>query len=93
MPQQTQDLDAIAQELFYLHSELNSFFSLYQASERAYREGHGAYSELRDQALEQSERVRKRIKGLTIDLGIHAEFLEEWHKNLTQQGFQLSVAA
>ena len=73
------NLDTICiDDLQQLRGELNEFFRAYDASESCYCDGNGEYVAIALQAEEAYKAVRKRIRDLALDLGIHAEFLDEY---------------
>ena len=88
MPQQ---VDQFSQDLFYLYSELGSFFKVYDASEYAYCEGLSDYSELLAECELRFDKVRARIKAFAIDSGIQGEFLDEFLNQASQQGLKLAA--
>ena len=88
MPQQ---VDQFSQDLFYLYSELGSFFKAYDASEYAYCEGLSDYSELLAECELRFDKVRARIKAFAIDSGIQGEFLDEFLNQASQQGLKLAA--
>lgn len=87
MPQN--QIDELHQELFYLYSELGSFFRNYDAAEHAFCEGLAEYDDLAMDCQIQFSRVRTRIKGLSTDWGIQGEFLDEFLAQANQKGLRL----
>lgn len=73
------DLDEInLDDLAQLRTELNDFFNAHDTYQWAYCEGEGEYTAIALRAGETYEAIRRRIKDLAIDLGIHQQFLEEY---------------
>lgn len=84
-----QELDELSQELFYLYSELGSFFKAYDSAEYAYCEGLSEHRELLSECTERFEKVRNRIKAFAIDSGIQGEFLDDFLNQAKDQGLRL----
>lgn len=73
------DLDEICiDDLLQLRQELNDFFNAHDAFEQCYCEGDGEYTRIALRAEDKLDAVRRRIRNLAIDWGIHAEFLKEF---------------
>ena len=73
------DLDEInLDDLFMLRAELSEFFNAHDAYEACYCDGSDDWIRLSLRAEDKFDAVRKRIRDLALDLGIHAEFLEEY---------------
>lgn len=86
MPQNF-DTDSICiHELFSLRAEIDSFIDAYCLTEECYSEGSSEYSELKQLTEAKSHKLRGRVRGLAIDWGIHAEFLEQYSR--TKQSLQ-----
>ena len=66
------DLDEInLDDLAQLRTELNDFFNAHDTYQWAYCEGEGEYIAIALRAEDKFDAVRRRIKNLAIDLGIH----------------------
>lgn len=85
------DLDEInLDDLQQLSTELADFFNAYNTYQWAYCEGEGEWSAIALRAEERFDAVRRRIKNLAVDLGIHAEFLQEHARFL--EDYNLTIA-
>lgn len=73
------DLDEInIDDLQRLSTELNEFFNAYNTYQWAYCEGDSEWLQIGLRTEDKYDAVRRRIKNLAIDLGIHQQFLEEY---------------
>lgn len=69
-------LDEISvDELYALKREIDSFLNTQDAAERAYCEGYAEYEEIQEDCLDKAQRMKQRIRGLAISLGIHGSSL------------------
>lgn len=75
------DLDELdIEELLYLRDSIDTFLNSFDLRERAYCEGWEEFDDLHADTIKAAAKLRNRIKGLAIALGIQAEFLEEYSK-------------
>lgn len=79
-------------ELYCLQKDLAAFLDAYFAAELLYCEGNYGYEYARELSERTAEQLRSRLKGLAISWGIHSEFLEQYSKQLAQQGLKLTAA-
>lgn len=84
------DLDEInLDDLATLRTELNDFFNAYNAYQACYCDGGDDWMRISLRAEDKYDAVRRRIKNLAIDLGIHQQFLEEYE--LRRQNARLAA--
>lgn len=84
------DLDEInLDDLAMLRTEINEFFLAFDTYQQMYCEGEGEYIAIALRAEDKYDAVRRRIKNLAIDLGIHQQFLEEYE--LKRQNSRLAA--
>jgi hypothetical protein len=78
------DIDEInIDDLQQLSTELNDFFAAYNTYQWSYCQGERDYTYIALRADDKLDAVRRRIRNLAIDLGIHAQFLEEYEATRT----------
>jgi hypothetical protein len=65
-------------ELFKLKREIDSFLNAENALAEALSEGDEAYEYIKQQSCSASQKLRKRIRGIAVEWGIHREFLAEY---------------
>lgn len=88
--QQPINLDLISlDDLAQLRQELNDFFNAHDAYEGYYCDASDDWVRISLRAEDKFDAVRRRIRNLAIDLGIHAEFLQEHAKFLEE--YQLTI--
>lgn len=79
------DLDDFdTEELLCLRDNIDSFLNAFDLRDRAYCEGWEEFEDLHADTIKASAKLRHRIRGLAIALGIQSEFLEEYCK-ISQQ--------
>ena len=73
------DLDNFNQdELLCLRDDIERFLRAYDASEAAYSDGCEDWEEIEVLAQKAAAKLRDRIKGFAIELGIQGDFLREY---------------
>lgn len=73
------DLDDFdIEELLCLRDSLETFLDILDLRERAYCEGWEEFEDLHTDTIKAAAKLRNRIKGLAIALGIQAEFLKQY---------------
>lgn len=86
-------LDEISvDELRDLQQEIDSYINSQNAAERAFCEGYAEYEEIQEDCLDKAQRMKQRIRGLAVSMGIHGEFLDEYMASYASYG-RLVVAA
>ena len=86
------DIDDMSlDELYRLLTEIKTFLDSYEFSERAYSEGSEDFTRLRIEADDDFLAVRSRIRGLAIEWGIHADFLQKYSELERQRGLKISA--
>lgn len=65
-------------ELLCLRESIDSFINTADIRDRAYCEGWEEFEDLHSDTIKAAAKLRNRIKGLTITLGIQAEFLKQY---------------
>lgn len=65
-------------ELLCLRDSLESFLNACDIRDRAYCEGWEEFDDLHTDTIKAATKLRSRIKGLAITLGIQAEFLKQY---------------
>lgn len=76
--------DTSIDELFDLKKEIDSFLNAQDAAERALCEGNGEAEYIKSLAHTEALKLKKRIRGLAIEWGIHQEFLAEYEAARSQ---------
>lgn len=73
------DLDDLdIEELLCLRDSIDTFLNSFDLRERAYCEGWEEFDDLHADTIKAAAKLRNRIKGLAIALGIQAEFLKQY---------------
>lgn len=86
-------LDEISvDELYALQKDIDSYINSQNAVERAFCEGYAEYEELQEVCLDKAHRMKQRIRGLAISLGIYVEFLDEYITSCKRNGLKVVAA-
>lgn len=73
------DLDDYSiDELLCLRESIDSFINTADIRDRAYCEGWEEFDDLHSDTIKAAAKLRSRIKGLAIALGIQKEFLNQY---------------
>jgi hypothetical protein len=78
-------------ELILLQREINDFINALQTREWAYCEGDSCYQDCEAAAEKVAQKLKKRLKGLAIECGIHAEFLDSFTQKCKQDELILTA--
>lgn len=65
-------------ELLRLRDNMETFLNVSDIRDRAYCEGWEEFEDLHSDTIKAATKLRNRIKGLAITLGIQAEFLKQY---------------
>lgn len=74
----TETIAENADDFIKLKKEIDSFLETFSTSEWAFCEGDDSFTYYEKLAEEKAKILKDRIRGLAIELGIHAEFLKEY---------------
>lgn len=86
-------LDEISvDELYALQKEIDSYISTQDAAEQAYCEGCPEYEEIHLSCQKKGLKMKQRIRGLAVSMGIHGELLDEHVASCAPHGFKVVAA-
>ena len=79
-------------ELYALQKEIDSYINTQDAVERAYCEGCPEYEEIHLSCQKKALKMKQRIRGLAVSMGIHGEFLDEYMASCASHGLKVVAA-
>lgn len=80
-------------ELYALCQEIDSYINSQNAAGWAFCEGYTEYEEIQEDCLDKAQRVKQRIRGLAVSMGMHGEFLDEYMASYKRNELKVVVAA
>ena len=80
-------------ELIKLNQEINDFLNAFQTKEWAYCEGDSSYVDCEVATEQAAQKLKKRLTGIAIECGIHADFLNSFTQTYQQNSLLLTTQA
>ena len=80
-------------ELIKLNQEISDFLNAFQTREWAYCEGDSSYVDCEVATEQAAQKLKKRLTGIAIECGIHADFLNSFTQTYQQNSLLLTTQA